>query len=80
MKSISFNNRFSVVLWTCRVNELIDLDPTFSLVVRRISFGKRDLLKPGHHDGVIRPGKSIIRRRCLALYVDDDRWPLSLRE
>ena len=70
-----------VALWMSGVNEIVDIDPQFSVTVRRMKIGKsckRAFLKPGCKDTVIVTDKNSVRRSCMALYLDDSQWPLNL--
>ena len=66
-----------VALWMSGISDLIEVDPQFSVVVRRMKLGKsckRPLLKPGCKDSTVVESNSV-RRSCMALFLDDEQWP-----
>ncbi len=82
MRSSTLERRPVVVMWMSRVNELVHIDEDFSLTIRRLKLGrggiKRPLLKLGCTDTAFQPNKNTVRRSCLAIFVDDKRWPPKL--
>ena len=74
---ITLDDRPAVALWMSTVREVVEVDPQFSVMVRRMNIdkaSKRDFLKPGSDDTVIRRAKNSCRRSCIGLYLDDERW------
>ena len=69
-----------IALWMTGVSELFDVDPQFSVEIRKMKLGKtckRSLLKPGCRDTTI-TGNNSVRRSCMALFLDDDQWPTDI--
>ena len=74
----TLDDRPVVALWMSKVKEIVEVDQQFSVMVRKMNIGKgckRDLLEPGSDDTVIKRGKNSCRRSCIALYLNDERWP-----
>ena len=69
-----------VALWMSGISELVEVDPQFSVEIRKMKLGKtckRSLLKPGCRDTTIMASNSV-RRSCMALFLDDAQWPADL--
>ncbi len=82
MRSSTLEHRPVVVWWMSKVNDLVHIDDDFCLAIRRLKLGrggiKRPLLKLGSTDTTFQPNKNTVRRSCLAVFVDDERWPPKL--
>ena len=77
---ITVEERPVVALWMSGISELVEVDPQFSVDIRKMKLGKtckRSLLKPGCRDTTI-VGTNSVRRSCMALFLDDHQWPADL--
>ena len=72
-----------VVIWTSKAVQYSSLNATtINSAVRASGLGKtqekRDFLKTESRDTVIVTKENSVRRSCIALYMNDHRWPKDL--
>jgi hypothetical protein len=72
-----------VVIWTSNAVQYSSFNvTTVNSAVRASGLGKtqekRDLLKTGSTDTAIVTKENSVRRSCIALYMNDHRWPKDL--
>ena len=73
----------SIVIWTTKaITYSTSNAPSINSAVRTSQLGKtqekRSFLRDGCHDKSIVVGVNDVRQSCIALYLDDDRWPAQL--
>ena len=70
----TLDNHPVVVLWVSELIKVVEINQPFSALVRKMKISKgckRDFLKPGCDDTIIKMGRYSCRESCRAPYLDD---------
>ena len=84
MRMSHYEQRPCLAVWTSPPSAAAALVPAdFNLLVRRLKMGKgslkRELLQLNSQEVVFQK-TNCVRRSCIGLYLDDDRWPRKLKD